>query len=98
MRHAVVLDFDGTLADTMPQLTELGVDVLTKHYGLPLDKARDYFLETVGEPFHQQLQALFHGDSRNHTAGEEFRTRKREIFDDARPFDDVDDALRHLVY
>lgn len=93
-KHAIILDFDGTLADTMPQLACLGVDLLTRHYGLSPGEAYKYFLETVGAPFYQQLETLFHEDSRNHAVGEEFNARKREIFDDAEPFEDAAEAVQ----
>jgi len=93
-KHAIILDFDGTLADTMPQLAALGVDMLIHHYGLSPGEAYKRFLETVGAPFYQQLETLFHEDSRNHAVSEEFSARKLEIFDDAVPFDDAAEAIQ----
>lgn len=93
-KHAIILDFDGTLADTMPQLAALGVDMLIRHYGLSPGEAYKRFLETVGAPFYQQLETLFHEDSHNHAVNEEFDARKREIFDDAEPFEDAVEAVQ----
>jgi phosphatidylglycerophosphate synthase len=48
---AVVFDFDGTIADTMPFLTRLAVELLTEHYPVEAADARKRYLETVGVDF-----------------------------------------------
>jgi choline kinase/phosphoglycolate phosphatase-like HAD superfamily hydrolase/phosphatidylglycerophosphate synthase len=76
--RAVVFDLDGTVADTMPLLTSVAVEVLGRHYGLDRDEARGRYLETVGLDFASQLEELFPGHSGNARAAAEFEARKRK--------------------
>jgi phosphoglycolate phosphatase-like HAD superfamily hydrolase/phosphatidylglycerophosphate synthase len=75
---AVVFDLDGTVADTMPFLTSVAIEVLGRHYGLDPDEARRRYLETVGLDFAGQLEELFPGHPGNAPAATEFEARKRE--------------------
>jgi 1L-myo-inositol 1-phosphate cytidylyltransferase / CDP-L-myo-inositol myo-inositolphosphotransferase len=60
---ALIFDFDGTIADTMPFLTKLAVDLLTQHYPVEPAAARKRYLDTVGVGFASQLEELFPGPS-----------------------------------
>ncbi|MDQ3945676.1 MAG: NTP transferase domain-containing protein [Actinomycetota bacterium] len=74
---AVVFDLDGTVADTMPLLTSVAIDVLGRYYGLDRDEARRRYLETVGLDFASQLEELFPGRPENARAATEFEACKR---------------------
>ena len=74
----VVLDFDGTVADTMGFLTETAVELLSAGYGMPPDLARRAYIETSGLPFVQQMEIIFPGDSRNARTVSDFERTKRE--------------------
>jgi beta-phosphoglucomutase-like phosphatase (HAD superfamily) len=74
----VILDFDGTVADTMGFLADTAVRLLTSRYGMPPDRARRAYVETSGLPFVQQMEITFPGDSRNASTVEAFERAKRE--------------------
>ncbi|GAI94524.1 unnamed protein product, partial [marine sediment metagenome] len=48
---AVIFDFDGTIANTMPFLTELAIKVITENYNISKDKAKSRYIETIGMDF-----------------------------------------------
>ena len=60
--RVICFDFDGTIAATMPFLTELAVDVLTKHCHLAPEYARDQYIQTTGLPFEEQVERICGGD------------------------------------
>ena len=93
---AVVLDFDGTVADTMPELTAIAETLLTQHYGLGRREARNHYLMTSGLPFRSQLEELFPADSRNDTVANEFEAAKRRGAAGWRPFSGARTTLTHL--
>jgi beta-phosphoglucomutase-like phosphatase (HAD superfamily) len=41
---AVVFDFDGTLADSMPFLQSIGVEIMMKHFGVTEDDATQRYV------------------------------------------------------
>jgi phosphoglycolate phosphatase-like HAD superfamily hydrolase len=57
----ICFDFDGTIAATMPFLTELAVDVLTKHCRLEPEYARAEYIRTTGLPFADQAERICSG-------------------------------------
>ena len=75
---AVILDFDGTVADTMGFLTETAASLLSAGYGMPTDRARKAYIETSGLPFVQQMEIIFPGDPRNAGTVRHFENTKRE--------------------
>lgn len=93
---AVIFDFDGTIADTMPFLTDLAIELIGKNYHIPEDEAKKRYLETTGIDFAGQLEIMFPGHPNNHDVAQEFESRKLEnIF--AHPiFPEVLPALNHL--
>ena len=93
---AVVFDFDGTVADTMSELTAISVTLLTQHYGLGRREARKRYLMTCGLPFRSQLEELFPADSRNDTVANEFEAAKRRGAAGWRPFSGARTTLTHL--
>jgi 1L-myo-inositol 1-phosphate cytidylyltransferase / CDP-L-myo-inositol myo-inositolphosphotransferase len=76
---AVVFDLDGTVADTMPFLTDLAVGLLGR-YGLSRNEARRRYLDTVGLDFAGQLEELLPAHPANSAVAAEFETRKQEGF------------------
>ena len=75
---AIIYDFDGTLADTMPFLSELALGLMVEHYGISADAARDCYRDTVGRDFGYQLDAIFPGNPKNVGVSTAFAERKRE--------------------
>ena len=88
---AVVFDFDGTVADTMPFLTELATELITRNYSIKAARVRSRYLETSGLPFADQLEEMFPKHKRNAEVAEQFEARKSKgifaqpLFRDAIP-------------
>jgi CDP-L-myo-inositol myo-inositolphosphotransferase len=57
--EAVIFDFDGTLADTMPFLTDLAVDLISANYGMARAEAVARYQATTGLDFASQMELLF---------------------------------------
>ena len=88
---AIVFDFDGTLADSMPFLQSIGVEVMMKHFGVSEDDATERYVTTTGLPYEHQIKLNFPDDTRNAAAINEFENMKiarifeQELFPDAEP-------------
>jgi phosphoglycolate phosphatase-like HAD superfamily hydrolase len=76
--RVLVLDFDGTVADTMSYLTDLAARLLVERYGMGREEARKAYVDTTGLPFVQQMEILYPGDSRNEETVRLFETDKAE--------------------
>ncbi len=76
--RVVIFDFDGTLADSMPFLQNIGVDIMMKHFGVSKEDATEMYVSTTGLPYEHQIKMNFPGDPRNETAIEEFEELKIE--------------------
>ena len=94
--EAVIFDFDGTLADTMPFLTELAVELIAAQYGVATSLARERYLETSGLTFASQLREIFPGHSRNTAVAEAFEVRKAAGIYGQPLFADAIPVLRYL--
>ena len=74
----VCFDFDGTIAATMPFLTDLAVEVLEKHCRLESAYAREQYIRTTGLPFEEQAARICRGDGTAvRAAVAEFERRKK---------------------
>lgn len=76
MFKVVVLDFDGTLVDTMGGFADVAAGVLHRSFGTDPVVARRQYIETSGIPFRQQVEILHPGDPRNDAAAAEFESLK----------------------
>ena len=94
--EAVIFDLDGTVADTMPFLTTLAVELLGS-YGLSPDEALRRYLDTVGLDFAAQLEELFPGHPANRPVAAEYESRKRAGILRCRVFPHVTDTLTLLA-
>jgi phosphoglycolate phosphatase-like HAD superfamily hydrolase len=74
-----ILDFDGTIADTMPGLTELATRAIVQAHGLNQDKACGLYLATIGATFEAQLNELFPDERRNNEDAARFYNNNREL-------------------
>jgi phosphoglycolate phosphatase-like HAD superfamily hydrolase len=89
--RVLVLDFDGTVADTMSYLTDLAAGLLAERYGMGREEARRAYVDTTGLPFVQQMEILYPGDARNAETVRLFETDKVEsmhrfdLFPDVKP-------------
>jgi phosphoglycolate phosphatase-like HAD superfamily hydrolase len=97
----VVLDFDGTILDSMPFLTDVAASLLSARYGMAHEDARQAYIETTGLPFVKQIEIVFPADSRNASTVEAFEREKRrhmmefELFPDVLPT--VAEIRRHGI-
>jgi phosphoglycolate phosphatase-like HAD superfamily hydrolase len=94
--RVLVLDFDGTVADTMAYLTELAAGLLVGRYGMDREAARRAYVDTTGLPFVQQMEILYPGDERNVETVRLFETDKRESMDRFDLFPDVRPTIAAL--
>lgn len=75
---AVIFDFDGTIANTMPFLTELAVKLMTETYDISKNEAEKRYLETTGLAFANQIELIFPNHPNNHEVVTTFESRKLE--------------------
>ena len=94
---AVIFDFDGTLADTMPFLTDLAVRLMTAHYQLIPEEARTRYLETTGLDFASQLDEIFPNHPKNAEVEAAFEAEKEEYILDHPLFPDAIPTLAYLA-
>ena len=89
--RAVIFDFDGTTANTMPFLTGLAVKLITEKYNISKYEAKKRYLETTGIDFECQLELIFPNHPINHEVATTFESKKMEgifaypIFSDVIP-------------
>lgn len=62
---AVIFDFDGTVANTMPFLEDLAVGLIEENYGIAKEEAGRKYRETTGMDFASQVERIFPGHSKN---------------------------------
>jgi len=93
---AIVFDFDGTLADSMPFLESIGVEVMIKYFRVTHKEATTKYRSTTGLPYEQQVKINFPDNPKNNEAIEEFEHLKiTRIFDQVL-FHDAEDTVRRI--
>jgi len=95
-KHAIVMDFDGTLVDTMDGFADVAARVISSRYPTDRTTAREAYLRTSGIPFRQQLDVMYPGDRRNDDAADEFEQGKLDGFFSETFSDDALDAVSSL--
>ncbi len=95
-KRVCLLDFDGTLVDSMGAFADIAADVMQAHYGLPFAEARQRYLETSGIPFFQQLDLIFPEGQQNSVLAEEFEVRKLAGFFEEPYFEGAIETLEFL--
>ncbi|MFW9793148.1 MAG: HAD family hydrolase [Candidatus Thorarchaeota archaeon] len=93
---AVVFDFDGTLADSMPFLQSIGVEMMMKHYGVSEEDATERYVTTTGLPYEHQIKLNFPDDPRNDAAIEEFEKLKIDRIFEQKLFPNAELVVREL--
>lgn len=93
---AVIFDFDGTLADSMPFLQNIGVEIMMKHFGVSKEEATERYVTTTGLPYEHQIKMNFPDDPRNEEAIEEFEQLKIKRIYEQELFPDAELTVREL--
>ena len=91
---AVIFDFDGTIANTMPFLSDLAVGLLTDSYDISDAEARRRYRETTGMDFGSQIEEIFPGHTNNLAVAAAMELGKRERILEHPLFDEVIPVLR----
>ncbi len=94
---AVIFDFDGTLADSMPFLERIGVDIMMKYYGVSKEDATTRYRSTTGLPYEQQIKMNFPGHPKNDAAIREFEKLKIDRIFEQELFPDTEETVRELL-
>lgn len=98
MKKAVLFDFDGTLVDSMYELTKLASELINRYYELPIPVAKELYLKTSGLSFYEQMQILFPNGSKNALIVSEFENRKEKEFMRHEMFPDVGETIEYLKH
>ncbi len=93
---AVIFDFDGTLADSMPFLEMIGVQIFMKYYGITKEDATKRYRSTTGLPYEHQIEINFPNDRRNKDATEEFEHLKIERIFEQKLFPETEKSLQEI--
>jgi hypothetical protein len=93
----VVVDFDGTIADSMGPLTQLAVKVIHEELGLGVNDARSRYLASTGSDFGTQLWEIDpSGGPARTRAAHRFEVSKPDLLDGVEPFPDLRGFLDEL--
>jgi phosphoglycolate phosphatase len=96
LSDVVIFDFDGTIVDSMPFLTDMATSLITSRYRMDAEKARRAYIETCGLPFSRQIEIIFPGDDRNVETARAFEKAKRRQLLKFRLFPGVPEAVKRL--
>jgi phosphoglycolate phosphatase-like HAD superfamily hydrolase len=94
--RAVVLDFDGTIADSMDHLTEVAADLLVESGELTQSDAVARYRATAGADFQTQLAEIIPGHAATESSARRFEAAKRTWMPRCEMFTDVLPALGEL--
>ncbi len=95
-KRLLIFDFDGTLVDSMGIYARKAGELISEHYGLSKEEARELYLKTSGLPFAEQLEILFPGNGKNREVAETFERWKEKVLHDLKPFPEAEPLLREL--
>jgi len=93
---AVIFDFDGTLADSMPFLESIGVEMMMTYFGVSKEDATSRYRSTTGLPYEQQVKMNFPDHPKNERAIEAFEKLKIDRIFEQQLFEDTEDSVRKL--
>ena len=93
---AIILDFDGTLADSMLFLEKIGVQVMMKYYAIKKEDATRKYRITTGLPYEHQIKHNFPNHENNKAAITEFEKLKIDRIFEQELFPDAQQTLLEL--
>jgi len=91
--NTVIFDFDGTLADSMPFLEQIGVQMMMKYFGVSKEDATHRYRSTTGLPYEHQVKMNYPDHPKNEDAIEEFEKLKIERIFEQQLFGDTEDTV-----
>ena len=89
----LLLDFDGTVVDTMEEYSRIASKIISKYTGMSVGDARRVYDETRGMAFRDQLSFAGVPQDLVEEAAREFEEKKKDILQSVR----VDDRVREFV-
>jgi phosphoglycolate phosphatase len=92
----IIFDFDGTLADSMPFLESIGVEMMMKYFDISKEDATYRYRSTTGLPYEQQVKMNFPDHPKCDIAIDEFEKLKKDRIFDQLLFEDTKDTVREL--
>jgi phosphoglycolate phosphatase-like HAD superfamily hydrolase len=92
----IIFDFDGTLADSMPFLESIGVEMMMKYFSVSKEEATKKYRLTTGLPYEQQVKMNFPDHPNCEEAIEEFERLKIDRIFDQKLFGDTERTVREL--
>jgi phosphoglycolate phosphatase-like HAD superfamily hydrolase len=95
---AIIFDFDGTLANSMPFLAKIGVEVMMRFYDISEKEAAERYKSTTGLPYEHQIKLNFPDHESNDKAIEVFEKMKIERIFEQHLFPESEDILRKLKH
>ena len=93
---AIVFDFDGTLADSMPFLESIGVRMMMKYFDVSKEDATTRYRTTTGLPYEQQVKMNFPDHPNCEKAIEEFEHLKINSIFEQKLFPDTVRVVEEL--
>jgi len=93
---SIIFDFDGTLADSMPFLEMIGVEIMMKYFKVAKEEATQRYRSTTGLPYEHQINLNFPSHPKNHEAIKEFEDLKIKRIFDQQLFPDTENTVRDL--
>jgi phosphoglycolate phosphatase-like HAD superfamily hydrolase len=95
----VMWDWDGTLADTMPDHADLAAMCINAYFGMSIPEARVKYLDTAGVPFDHQLEKIFPLATfpQREACAKEYHKRKMTyVYGNPKDFPQVEMVVRRL--
>ncbi|MCK5239277.1 MAG: HAD family hydrolase [Candidatus Thorarchaeota archaeon] len=92
----MIFDFDGTLADSMPFLEDIGVQIMMKYYDVDKEDATQRYRSTTGLPYEHQIEMNFTNNERNKEATEDFEKLKIDRIFEQVLFPETEKVLKIL--
>jgi len=84
------------LADSMPFLEQIGVEMMMKYFGVEKEDATHRYRSTTGLPYEQQVKMNFPDHPKCDTAIDEFEKLKKDRIFDQQLFEDTITTVRVL--
>ena len=92
----ILLDFDGTIIDSMPFLEKNAVTLLIKNFSFSYEEAKEKYRNTTGLPFVKQMEIIAPKNRRNERIVKEFERMKLDLIYEQEPFEDALDVIREF--